>query len=119
MISRPLSADECTFHVTALLSDHNETEAVKRLRGDDAQTFVDVVDEVLPTPASRMNRAINLRLGFPFLPTGVGYAGAVATGEVFGRLAQDMWSPVFTSEIRANPASQRSISIRAVSRRVR
>ena len=102
-----------------LLSNHDETEAVKRLRGDDAQTFVDVVDKVLPTHASRMNRTINLRLGFSFLPTDVGYPGAVTAGEVFGCLAQDMRSPVFTSEIHPDPALQRSISIRPVSRRVR
>ena len=66
-----------------------------------------MVDKVLFTPATRMNRTINLQLGFPFLPTDVGYAGAVATGEVFGCLAQDMRSPVFASEIHANPALER------------
>ena len=30
-----------------IFSDHSGTEAVKGLRGDDAQAFVDVVDEVL------------------------------------------------------------------------
>ena len=102
----------------ALFSDNNETETVKRPREEDAQTFVDVVGKVLLTPATRTNRTINLQLSFPFLPTDVGYAGAVATGEVFGCLAQDMRSPVFTSEIRANPALQCSISIRGVSRGV-
>lgn len=34
--------------ITAILSDNNEIEAVRSLRGDDAQAFIDVVDEVPP-----------------------------------------------------------------------
>lgn len=33
--------------ITDLFSDHGETEAAKRLRGNDAQSFIDVIDEVL------------------------------------------------------------------------
>ena len=48
MIDRPLATDERISLITDMLSDHDETEAVKNLSGSDAQSFVDVVDEVLP-----------------------------------------------------------------------
>ena len=48
LIIRPLVANERVSLITYIFSDRDETEAVKRLRGDDAQSFVDVVDEVLP-----------------------------------------------------------------------
>ena len=34
--------------ITTIFADRNEVEAVKQLCGDDAQTFVDLVDEVRP-----------------------------------------------------------------------
>ena len=34
----------------AIFSDKNEAGMIRSLRGDDAQAFVDVIDEVLPTP---------------------------------------------------------------------
>ena len=48
LIDRPLFKDERIALITDLFSDRDETEAVKRLSGDDAQAFVDVIDEVLP-----------------------------------------------------------------------
>jgi hypothetical protein len=35
--------------VTEIFSDRDEIEAVRRLRGEDAQSFVDIIDEVFPT----------------------------------------------------------------------
>ena len=46
LINRPLSADERISLITTIFSDRNETEAVSHLCGDDAQSFVDVIDEV-------------------------------------------------------------------------
>ena len=46
LIDRPLAADERITLITAIFSDRNETEVVRRLCGDDAQRFVDVIDEV-------------------------------------------------------------------------
>ena len=48
MIDRPLINDERIALIADLFFDRDETEAVKRLSGDDAQAFVDVIDEVLP-----------------------------------------------------------------------
>jgi len=47
LINCPLATDERVSLITAIFSDRNETDVVKRLRGDYAQSFVDVVDEVL------------------------------------------------------------------------
>ena len=38
--------DTRTDLIKVMLSDRNETEAVKRLSRDDAQSFVDVIDKV-------------------------------------------------------------------------
>ena len=39
--------------IVVIFSDRSEIEVVGRLRGDDAQFFVDVVDQVLPRFPSR------------------------------------------------------------------
>ena len=46
LITRPLTTDERISLVTSIFSDRNQAEVVDRISGDDAQTFVDVVDEV-------------------------------------------------------------------------
>ena len=48
MVELPLASGNQTSLISDILSDRDETEAVKSLHGDDAQTFVDVVDKVLP-----------------------------------------------------------------------
>ena len=45
--SDPLTSDVRISLITDIFSDNDETEAAKGLCGDDAQTFVDVVEEVL------------------------------------------------------------------------
>ena len=47
MINAPLATAERVSLVTAVFSDRNETEAIKRLCGNDAQFVIDVIDEVL------------------------------------------------------------------------
>ena len=49
LIDRPLAADECISLITDLLSDRSEVEAIKRLPIDEAQSFVDVLDQVFPS----------------------------------------------------------------------
>ena len=46
LINKPLTADERISLIADIFSNRSETEAVKRLRGDDAQSFVDAIDEV-------------------------------------------------------------------------
>jgi hypothetical protein len=47
-INGPIVIDKRISLITAIFSDRCGVEAVKRLRGDDAQAFVDVLDEVPP-----------------------------------------------------------------------
>ena len=48
LVSRPLPANECISLITDLFSDRDEVEAIKRLSRANAQSFVDVLDEVFP-----------------------------------------------------------------------
>jgi hypothetical protein len=48
LVDCPLKSDERISLITDIFSDRDETEIVKRLRRDDAQSFVDVVDQVIP-----------------------------------------------------------------------
>ena len=47
-VELPLASDEQISLITDIFSDPDEIEVVKRLYGDDAQTFVDVIDKVPP-----------------------------------------------------------------------
>ncbi|KAF9646470.1 kinase-like protein [Thelephora ganbajun] len=47
LIGYPLSTDERVSLITSLFSDIDEVEVVGSLSGDDAQAFVDVIDETL------------------------------------------------------------------------
>jgi len=44
--------DERISLITDIFSDRDETEVVRHLCGDDAQTFVNIIDEVPPSPSS-------------------------------------------------------------------
>jgi len=48
LIDCPLGTNERIPLIADIFSNCDETEVVKCLSGDDAQSFVDVVDEVLP-----------------------------------------------------------------------
>lgn len=48
LISHPLVPDERTRLITTIFSDHNQVKMVEHLSGDDAQAFIDVIDEVSP-----------------------------------------------------------------------
>ena len=46
LIDRPFTMDERISLITDLFSDRDEIEALKSLSGGDAQSFIDVMDEV-------------------------------------------------------------------------
>jgi len=46
LISHPLTMDKRISMIAAIFSDRNQAKMVERLDGDDAQIFIDVVDEV-------------------------------------------------------------------------
>ena len=49
LVIRPLVTHKCIPLIAVIFSDKNEIRAVQSLRGDDAQAFIDVIDEVPPT----------------------------------------------------------------------
>ena len=48
LINRPLTSKERISLITDIFSDRDETEIVKNLSGEDARSFVDVIDQVIP-----------------------------------------------------------------------
>jgi len=56
LISRSHTTDERISLVTEIFSDSNEIRVVKCLREDDAQVFIDMIDEVPPSFLSRIPR---------------------------------------------------------------
>jgi len=66
LIDRSLTTDERISLIKSIFSNHDENEMVKRLCGDDAQTFVDVIDEVLRHFISEVSRSFDS--DFPNLP---------------------------------------------------
>ena len=46
LVDNPLGSDERVSLITDVFSVHDEAELVLRLRGDDAQPFIDAIDEV-------------------------------------------------------------------------
>jgi len=66
LVDRPPAIAERISLITVIFSDSDETEAVKCLSGDAAQSFIDVVDEVLPHSFATED-STNLNLNFPIL----------------------------------------------------
>ena len=46
LLDHPLGSEERTSVITDIFSVRDDAEIVARLRGDNAQSFVDVIDEV-------------------------------------------------------------------------
>ena len=57
LIDHPLTSEERITLIADIFSDRDEAEAVKRLHGDDAQSFVDIIDEVLLHRPTYLRRA--------------------------------------------------------------
>jgi len=127
LISRTPSPQEVTSLIEAIFTSKEEVKMVRDLRGDDAQTFVDVIHEVcfvlsfsrrslityfLPLLRSRTSTFRRSGSGSPGSPTTV-------SEDVPRCPMPDLRSSGFASEITANPALLQSIRYPAVSRWVR
>lgn len=73
LIDRPLTAAERISLIVDLLSDRDETEAAKCLSGDDAQSFVNVVDEVIPHAFTSTEDSTDLSPNFSSCRVDVGW----------------------------------------------
>ena len=65
-INRPIVIDNRISLITAVFSDRRVAQAVRCLSRDDAQAFVDVVDEVLLRSSARGKWLTGLNSQFPF-----------------------------------------------------
>ena len=90
------------------------TEAVKHLCREDAQAFIDVVDEVLSHYFAQGNWLTDLTS----CRADTGEPGTAAEEEVREHAMQDMWSLRFASEPIPNPTLFRPIGGSTVQRRV-
>ena len=78
--------------IEAVFSSTNEGDAIRRLCGDDAQTFIDVVDEVHSVPSSFHEiRLIEIDIG-AFCRLGAGYTRPFTTDpkEIFKVVVRDV-----------------------------
>jgi len=69
LISRTLATDERIPLITKIFSHRDQAGMVGHLYGDDAQAFIDIVDEVrLRSPSPPKNGWVNSRANFYALP---------------------------------------------------
>jgi len=99
-MDQPIAIDKRISLITAIFSNRSVAEAVKRLSKDDAQAFVDVVDEVPPHSSVQRGWLTDLT------PCRVdtGEPRTAAQEEVCEHTVQDMRSPCFASESTPHPA---------------
>ena len=68
LVSRVVLQDELPSVIETIVSNMNATDIVKRLQGNDTQTFVDILDEVgYPAIPSMRNRFTDVPSGPPSL----------------------------------------------------
>ena len=127
LITRTFSPQEVTSLIEAIFVSEDEVKMVRDLRGDDAQTFIDVIHEVRSVLFFPRHSLIACLLPllrfrtFAFRRSGSGSPGSptMASEDMPRCLMPDLWSSGFASEITANPTLLQSIRYPAVSRRVR
>ena len=99
-IDQPIAIDKRISLIMAIFSNRSVAEVVKCLCSEDAQAFVDVVDEVLPHSSVQGKWLTDLSS----CRVDIGEPGTAAEEEVCEHAVQDMWSPRFASESIPDPA---------------
>ena len=97
-IDQPIAIDKRISLITAIFSNRSVAEAVKHLRREDVQAFVDVVDEVLSHSSAQGTWLTDLTS----CRVDTGEPGTAAEEEVSEYTVQDMWSPHSASESVSN-----------------
>lgn len=64
LINCPLTMEDRLSLITAIFSRCKEIEIITGLSGDDAQSFVDVIDEVLPHSSISKRRCTDFNSNF-------------------------------------------------------
>ena len=55
LINNSPTSNEKLSLITEIFSNRDETDTVKRLQGDEAQSFVDAIDQVVPPVILKLN----------------------------------------------------------------
>ena len=106
LINCTLSSYERISLIADIFSDHNETEVVMSLRGDDAQSFVDIIDGVcLPIFSLQRNDLIDQIQTCNFCQIDPKYVGAMVAEEMSGCPVQNMRPPGFAPKVSTNTSS--------------
>lgn len=98
LIDCPPVTSERISLITAVFSDKDEIEVVQGLCKDDAQAFIDIVDEVRTSSNQTHLLAFSLPGRSDFSSP-----RSCATAPVAKRFVENMWLPYFTPEITAYP----------------
>jgi len=98
-VDQPIAIDKRISLITAIFSNRSVAEAVKCLCKEDAQAFVDVVDEVLPHSSVHGKWLTDLTSR----RVDIGESRTAAEEEVCEHTVQDMWPPRFAPEPIPNP----------------
>jgi len=112
LIRCKFSPQEVTSLIEAIFMSEDEVKMVRDLRGDDAQTFIDVIHEVRSVISFPRHSVFTCLLSLPrlriltFPRSGSGSPGSptAASGDVHRRLMSHLRSSGFASKITANSA---------------
>ena len=98
MIGRPLAANERISLIADVLSDRGEVEAIKRLSIEEAQSFVDVLDQVfLSLVPGEYARRLDSTIPSQWVDAGQG--STVAPKKVLEHFMQGVRQPRVAPEI--------------------
>ena len=103
LITHTLAKDERLSLITTIFSDRDQIEMVGNLSGDDAQAFVDTIDEVslcaLSSSKNRKLTSAQISMLYWLVP---GWHHTTDPQEVFARCIPDLWPPSLGSTITGN-----------------
>ena len=99
-IDQPIAIDKRISLIKAIFSNRSVAEAVKHLRREDIQAFVDAVDEVLPHSSAQGTWLADLTS----CRVDIGEPSTTVEEEVCEHTVQDMQSPRVASEHIPNSA---------------
>ena len=115
LIRRAFALHELPSLIEAIFSSKDEGNTIRCLTGDDAQTFVDVIDEVRSTPTHHCESMIEIDIDtFCRLGTGKARSSAMDPKDMSQIVVQDMWPPRAPSEGPEDPHLLRPNRLRVV-----
>ena len=119
LISRSLSPEQVISLIEALFTSKEEVAMISDLDGDDAQAFVDVVNEVRSPSSPHLSLSAPSTFTFRWSGSGSPGSSTGAAGEMFESIIPDLRSSCVAPAVVADSALPRSVGHPVVSRWVR